>query len=208
MNALLKVHIHNAVSEPAEWRGMCVTGIIKGLTEEQLSEIADHKHIKTIDYNSSSLTDTEAYIDFYISDHFQTYRALAVALPAWCKTDNVTLSSTPYQSTANPAHMAKTPTVPAKEASATFEKKKVLSTPVKDMIRHKECVYVAWVQESTSSNSTFLGVWTSWFKTSKAVSGVSYAYYEKPKNILTGQKYTEEGNTHWSKAQAPTLTII
>eukprot|EP00957_Ditylum_brightwellii_P083395 6339083-Ditylum_brightwellii.AAC.1 len=81
MNALLKVHIHNAVSEPAEWRGMRVTGIIKGLTKEQLSEIADHELIETIDYNSSSLTDTEAYIDLHTSDHFQTNRALAAALP-------------------------------------------------------------------------------------------------------------------------------
>eukprot|EP00957_Ditylum_brightwellii_P000208 16608-Ditylum_brightwellii.AAC.1 len=123
MNALPKVHIHNAVSEPAEWRGMRVTGTVKGLTEEQLSEIADHELIETIDYTSSSLTDTEAYIDLYTSDHFQTNRALAVALPAWCKTDNVTLSSIPHQSTAKQAHMAKTPMVSAKEANAAFERK-------------------------------------------------------------------------------------
>eukprot|EP00957_Ditylum_brightwellii_P076397 5806058-Ditylum_brightwellii.AAC.1 len=64
--------------------------------------------------------------------------------------------------------MAKTLTVSAKEASAAFGKKKVPSTPIKDMICHKGCVYAAWVQESTSSSSTFLGIWTSWFKTSKA----------------------------------------
>eukprot|EP00957_Ditylum_brightwellii_P080904 6154375-Ditylum_brightwellii.AAC.1 len=88
--------------------------------------------------------------------------------------------------------MAKTPTVSAKEANAAFGKKTVPSTPVKDMIRHKGCIYVAWVQESTSSGSTFLGIWTSWFKISKAVSVVSYAYYENPKNILTAfKKYPE-----------------
>eukprot|EP00957_Ditylum_brightwellii_P040481 3063660-Ditylum_brightwellii.AAC.2 len=63
MNTLLKVHIHNAIKEPTEWRGMRITGIVKGLTEEQLSDIADHEIIETIDYNSSSLTDTEAYIN-------------------------------------------------------------------------------------------------------------------------------------------------
>eukprot|EP00957_Ditylum_brightwellii_P051262 3887164-Ditylum_brightwellii.AAC.1 len=159
MKAPLKVHIHNVVSEPAEWQGMCVTGIIKGLTEEQLSEIADHELIKTINYTSSSLTDTEACIDLYTSDHFQTNQALAVALPAWCKIDNVTLSSIPHQSTAKPAHMAKSPMVSAKEANAAF-KKTVPSTPVKDMICHKGFVYATWVQVSTSSSSTFLGIWT------------------------------------------------
>eukprot|EP00957_Ditylum_brightwellii_P128629 9812270-Ditylum_brightwellii.AAC.1 len=82
INAFLKVHIQNAIIELAEWRGLRIKGVKKGLTEEQLSELADHKLIETIDCNSTSLTDKEACINLYTADHFQTNRVLENALPA------------------------------------------------------------------------------------------------------------------------------
>eukprot|EP00957_Ditylum_brightwellii_P014718 1109726-Ditylum_brightwellii.AAC.1 len=119
-----------------------------------------------MDWHCSSLLTEEAFIELHPAKYFTTNKALAADIPQeyLVKAAHIMLVPSPKShQTDKQLHQLPTPTITPVEVSMAFGPTNMYKgrTP-SDLVGHRSKVYVAWVSEQDSTNSTLSGIFQNW----------------------------------------------